>query len=96
MSNYMRVYVKQPLNFEDPQKPHVCLKKVFYGLKKSFSIVICHPCHLFFYLLGIHRSHACLSLLHIKDSTHTYLLIYVDGILIKGNNPTVTNPSKKS
>ncbi|XP_070665264.1 uncharacterized protein [Malus domestica] len=82
------VYMRQPAGFVDPQFPsHVCrLRRSLYGLKQAprawfqcFSQKLEH--------LGFTASQADSSLFTYFDgSTIIYLLIYVDDILITGNN----------
>lgn len=81
--------MKQPPGYKDPQFPsHVCqLKKAIYGLKQSsrqwFTTLTDSLLH-----LGFQFSQADPSLLHLHQcDTHTYILIYVDDILITGNHP---------
>ncbi|KAM1486966.1 hypothetical protein ACFX2I_001086 [Malus domestica] len=82
------VYMRQPAGFVDPQFPsHVCrLRRSLYGLKQAprawfqcFSQKLED--------LGFTASQADSSLFTYFDgSTIIYLLIYVDDILITGNN----------
>ncbi|XP_020698260.1 uncharacterized protein LOC110110938 [Dendrobium catenatum] len=82
------VYMRQPNGFEDTSNPdHVCLlQKVIYGLKQAprqwYNMFTDHVLS-----LGFHHSRADLSLLtYKKNDTQMYLLVYVDDILITGNN----------
>ena len=82
------VYMRQPSGFVDPQKPdHVCrLNKSLYGLKQAPRAWFqCFSSHLL--TLGFVASKADSSLFIFMDaSTIIYLLIYVDDILLTGNN----------
>ncbi|KAJ0581064.1 putative RNA-directed DNA polymerase [Helianthus annuus] len=82
------VYMKQPPGFVDPSKPnHVCLlHKSLYGLKQA-------PRAWFNRLttalqqLGFHGSKTDPSLFILNSRGHlVYALIYVDDIIITGNN----------
>ncbi|KAJ0733108.1 putative RNA-directed DNA polymerase [Helianthus annuus] len=87
------VYMRQPPGFKDPKHPnHVCkLHKSLYGLKQSprawftkLSNVLQH--------LGFHGSKTDPSLFILNRSgTHVYLLVYVDDIIITGNDPNTVN-----
>ncbi|PKU79468.1 Retrovirus-related Pol polyprotein from transposon TNT 1-94 [Dendrobium catenatum] len=82
------VYMKQPQGFIDPQQPnHVCkLRKALYGLKQAPRQWF-HKHTSFLQAFGFHFSKADPSLLiYDKNDTQLYLLIYVDDILISGNN----------
>ncbi|PKU85564.1 Retrovirus-related Pol polyprotein from transposon TNT 1-94 [Dendrobium catenatum] len=82
------VYMTQPRGFIDNEFPdHVChLRKSIYGLRQAprqwyttFTNYLIH--------LGFHYSTADPSLLTFKhDSTLIFLLVYVDDILVTGNN----------
>ncbi|PKU67006.1 Retrovirus-related Pol polyprotein from transposon TNT 1-94 [Dendrobium catenatum] len=83
------VYMAQPKGFVDPSNPdHVCyLHKAIYGLKQAprqwYNTFTS-------YLVSIGFSHSAAdpSLLHYKhDTIQFFLLMYVDDILISGNNP---------
>ncbi|PKU87515.1 Retrovirus-related Pol polyprotein from transposon TNT 1-94 [Dendrobium catenatum] len=82
------VYMRQPKGFEDPANPHhVCLlKKAIYGLKQAprqWYTTFCN--HLF--KLGFVPSKADPSLLILhKGNTTLFLLVYVDDILLTGND----------
>ncbi|PKU63581.1 Retrovirus-related Pol polyprotein from transposon TNT 1-94 [Dendrobium catenatum] len=85
------IYMKQPKGFEDHQNPqHVCkLHKSIYGLKQSprnwFTKIT-----KFLFSLGFVFSKADPSLLlFTKNNTRIFILIYVDDILITGNNAAV-------
>ena len=82
------VYMKQPTCFVDPQYPtHVCkLRRSLYGLKQAprawFQCFSNHLEH-----LGFVASQADSSLfVYCHGLIRIYLLIYVDDILITGNN----------
>jgi hypothetical protein len=84
------VYMTQPLGFINPQFPqHICkLHKALYGLKQAprawFSRLNGHLLE-----LGFVRSRFdSLFILHTPQcSTWSYVLIYVDGILITSSQP---------
>ncbi|KAM1873468.1 hypothetical protein ACFX13_007300 [Malus domestica] len=84
------VYMHQPRGFVDPQFPHhVCrLRRSLYGLKQAPRAWFqCFSTHL--EDLGFRPSTADHSLFtYIHGSTRIYLLIYVDDILVTGNNPS--------
>ena len=83
------VYMVQPLGYVDPSKPyHVCrLWKSLYGLKQAarawferFSTQLLH--------LGFQASLANSSLFILRcEKIVVYLLVYVDDIVLTGNNP---------
>jgi hypothetical protein len=83
--------MEQPPGYIDPRFPnHVCqLKKALYGLKQAprawfqrFSSVLLQ--------LGFYCSRADTSLFVFhKHSDIIYLLLYVDDIIITGNNPSL-------
>uniref|UniRef100_A0A2N9JAS4 Reverse transcriptase Ty1/copia-type domain-containing protein n=1 Tax=Fagus sylvatica TaxID=28930 RepID=A0A2N9JAS4_FAGSY len=85
------VYMEQPPGYIDPRFPnHICqLKKALYGLKQAprawfqrFSS--------FLLQLGFYCSRADTSLFVFhKHSNIIYLLLYVDDIIITGNNPSL-------
>uniref|UniRef100_A0A2N9GG32 Integrase catalytic domain-containing protein n=1 Tax=Fagus sylvatica TaxID=28930 RepID=A0A2N9GG32_FAGSY len=84
-----KVYMTQPLGYINPHFPkHVCrLHKSIYGLKQA-------PCAWFesfttqLLNLGFHSSTADSSLFIYKaGSTIAFLLLYVDDIVLTGNNP---------
>ncbi|KAM1900185.1 hypothetical protein ACFX14_029161 [Malus domestica] len=84
------VYMRQPVGFVDSQFPnHVCrLHKSLYGLKQAPRAWFqCFSHHL--EDLGFQASLADSSLFtYFNGSTVIYLLIYVDDILVTGNNPS--------
>ncbi|KAJ1695606.1 hypothetical protein LUZ63_012304 [Rhynchospora breviuscula] len=82
------VFMEQPPGFVDPSYPHyVCkLKKALYGLKQA-------PRAWFFKLKNFLLSHQfkCAQsdnslFIHQSSKTIIYILVYVDDILITGNN----------
>ncbi|KAD3641993.1 hypothetical protein E3N88_31217 [Mikania micrantha] len=83
------VYLQQPPGFVDPQKPdHVCLlHKSLYGLKQAprawfqrLSTALIS--------LGFHGSKTDSSLfVYAANGTILYMLVYVDDIILTGNNP---------
>ncbi|PKU66732.1 Retrovirus-related Pol polyprotein from transposon TNT 1-94 [Dendrobium catenatum] len=82
------IYMRQPKGFEDESAPnHVCLlQKAIYGLKQSprqwYSTLTEHVIS-----LGFTCSQADPSLLTYQHTNiQMYLLIYVDDLLITGNN----------
>lgn len=82
------VYMVQPQGFVDRDKPtHVCrLRKALYGLKQAprawYNALKQHLIS-----SGFTNSHADASLfIHQNGSTVTYVLVYVDDILVTGNN----------
>jgi len=85
------VFMMQPLGFRDLFKPnHVYrLNKAIYGLKQAsrawyttLKTAILH--------MGFHNSKADSSLfIYSNDSNLCYLLVYVDDLVITGNNPTL-------
>ncbi|PKU87366.1 Retrovirus-related Pol polyprotein from transposon TNT 1-94 [Dendrobium catenatum] len=82
------VYMKQPRGFEDAQHPtHVCkLRKSIYGLKQSPRQWF-HKLTRFLLQLGFSFSKADPSLLQLKHhDTTVFILIYVDDILVTGND----------
>lgn len=83
------VYMRQPVGFVDPTHPHhVCkLRCSLYGLKQAPRAWFhCFSTHLL--QLGFRASLADSSLfVYIHGSVRIYLLIYVDDILVTGNDP---------
>ncbi|PKU79142.1 Retrovirus-related Pol polyprotein from transposon TNT 1-94 [Dendrobium catenatum] len=82
------IYIQQPKGFVDANNPlHVCrLHKAIYGLRQAPRLwYTTFTSHL--RQLGFAHSQADPSLLiRHKEATHIYLLVYVDDILITGNN----------
>ncbi|XP_020682429.1 uncharacterized protein LOC110099574 [Dendrobium catenatum] len=82
------IYIRQPKGFEDSLRPnHVCrLNKAIYGLKQAprqwyntFTSVLVS--------LGFRHSQSDPSLLlYTKNQVKIFLLIYVDDILVAGND----------
>lgn len=83
------VFITQPPSFSDPNKPnHVCkLRKSLYGLKQALPAWYeeLHQCLL---SLGFFASAADSSLFIQYDQHITFLLVYVDDIVLTGNSPT--------
>ncbi|PKU83901.1 Retrovirus-related Pol polyprotein from transposon TNT 1-94 [Dendrobium catenatum] len=82
------VYMKQPRGFEDSQHPqYVCkLHKSIYGLKQSPRLWY-HKLTQSLIQIGFIFSKADPSLLlHTQADAQVFVLIYVDDILITGNN----------
>ncbi|KAJ9558528.1 hypothetical protein OSB04_013142 [Centaurea solstitialis] len=83
------VYMRQPPGFVDPDRPdYVCLlNKSLYGLKqapRAWFTKLSTALH----QLGFYGSKTDPSLLILNSSgTLVYLLVYVDDIIITGNNP---------
>ena len=87
------VYLRQPPGFVDPARPdHVCLlHKSLYGLKQAprawfqrLSKALC--------LLGFRGSTTDPSLfIYSSAGTFLYMLVYVDDIILTGNNPTAVD-----
>ena len=83
--------MEQPLGYIDPRFPnHICLlKKALYGLKQAprawfqrFSPFFIH--------LGFYCSRADTSLfIFHRQSDIIYLLLYVDDIILTGNNSSL-------
>ncbi|PKU73841.1 Retrovirus-related Pol polyprotein from transposon TNT 1-94 [Dendrobium catenatum] len=84
------IYIKQPPGFEDPTQPTaVCkLHKSLYGLKQAPRQWF-HKLTSFLQQRGFGFSRSDPSLLiYNKNNVQIYFLIYVDDILVTGNNPT--------
>ncbi|CAM8970236.1 unnamed protein product [Rhodiola kirilowii] len=85
------VYMAQPVGYKDPLHPDYvcCLRKAIYGLKQAprawfqrFSSYLSR--------LGFICSNADTSLfVYSRGSTLLYLLVYVDDIILTGNDSTV-------
>lgn len=90
--------MKQPQGFFDQDKPqHVCkLLKAIYGLKQTPRAWY-HELRSFFITYGFKNSVVDNSLVDnslfiLQMQSHIlYLLIYVDDIIVTGNNETLTN-----
>ncbi|GKE24856.1 retrovirus-related pol polyprotein from transposon TNT 1-94 [Tanacetum coccineum] len=83
-----QVYMKQPLGFIDPQLPnHVCLlHKSLYSLKQAPRAWFEHLSKALFDL-GFKGSKTDPSLfIYSRGDTLLYILVYVDDIIITGNN----------
>lgn len=96
------VYMEQPPGFVDKDKPtHVCkLHKAIYGLKQAPRIWYLEL-RTFLLQLGFKNSlaDASLFILHLNGTT-LYVLIYVDDIIVTGNNSLhvqnfITNLSRR-
>lgn len=86
-----RVYMEQPPGFANPQFPnHVCqLNKALYGLKQA-SRQWFHRLSMFLTDNGFVGSRADTSLFVFqRDSCVMYLLVYVDDLILTGNQPHV-------
>ncbi|KAK1412849.1 hypothetical protein QVD17_34395 [Tagetes erecta] len=84
------VYLSQPPGFIDPQKPdHVCLlHKSLYGLKQAPRAWF-HRLSTALMKLGFRGSKTDPSLfIYSAGGTLLYMLVYVDDIILTGNNPT--------
>lgn len=85
------VYMEQPPGFVDADRPHhVCrLRKAIYGLKqapRAWYIEL----STFLISLGFVNSISDTSLFILKkDKSIVYLLVYVDDILVTGNDPAL-------
>ncbi|PKU60934.1 Retrovirus-related Pol polyprotein from transposon TNT 1-94 [Dendrobium catenatum] len=85
------IFMKQPKGFEDTTYPnHVChLQKALYGLKQAPRQWY-NTLTTYLISIGFNHSKADPSLLTLhRNSTHIYLLVYVDDILITGNDTGV-------
>ncbi|PKU68311.1 Retrovirus-related Pol polyprotein from transposon TNT 1-94 [Dendrobium catenatum] len=82
------VYMRQPKGFEDASQPeHVCLlRKAIYGLKQASRQWYTTFTN-YLLILGFKHSQADQSLLTLHHGkTQVYLLVYVDDILLTGND----------
>ncbi|GJU85793.1 putative RNA-directed DNA polymerase [Tanacetum coccineum] len=92
------VYLRQPPGFVDPAKPHhLCLlHKSLYGLKqapRAWFQRLSKALH----LLGFKGSTTDPSLfIHSSAGTFLYMLVYVDDIILIGNNDTAIEHVVKS
>lgn len=85
------VYMEQPPGFQDPTLPHhVCrLNKALYGLKQAPRAWF-HRLSTFLIASGFVCSKADTSLFVFKrDSCILYLLVYVDDLILTGNQEAV-------
>lgn len=83
-----QVYMKQPVGFVDPRFPqHVCLlHKTIYGLRQSPREWFTKLCDSLLQM-GFMESHIDVSLFIKRNSSSvTYVLVYVDDILITGSS----------
>lgn len=83
--------MEQPPGYVDPHKPlHVCkLKKALYGLKQAPRAWF-HRFSSFLISLGFNCSCANTSLFVFhRQNDLLYLLLYVDDIILTGNNATL-------
>ncbi|GAB2294442.1 hypothetical protein Dimus_038297 [Dionaea muscipula] len=90
------VYMDQPGGFEDPRFPsYVCkLQKSLYGLKQAPRAWNARFTS-FLPKLGFHPSHADPSLfVRIDADAHTFLLLYVDDIVLTGSSSTLVDDLK--
>ncbi|KAK2979349.1 hypothetical protein RJ640_000686 [Escallonia rubra] len=84
------VFMRQPKGFEHPELPsHVCrLKKAIYGLKQAPHAWY-NELKQFLVTYGFQKSHSESSLFIIHHSSVVlYLMVYVDNIILTGNNQT--------
>ncbi|KAK9051887.1 hypothetical protein SSX86_028515 [Deinandra increscens subsp. villosa] len=84
------VYLQQPPGFEDPAHPdHVCLlHKSLYGLKQAPRAWF-HRLSTALLQLGFKGSKTDPSLfIYSSGGTLLYMLVYVDDIIVTGNNPS--------
>ncbi|CAL1399312.1 unnamed protein product [Linum trigynum] len=85
------VYMVQPPGFVDPSRPdHVCrLKKAIYGLRQAPRAWYTTLCT-FLQEFGFHKTHSDASLfVYSHGETLLYFLVYIDDLLLTGNDPTV-------
>ena len=85
--------MSQPPSFVDLDNPtHVCkLRKAIYGLKQA-SRAWYHELHKFLIALGFHNSHVDTSLFVLNGGVNLlYLLVYVDDIILTGNDDTMVH-----
>lgn len=90
---YDKVYMKQPPGFIDKDNPHaVCrLRKAIYGLKQAPRAWY-NELRNFLLQSGFTNSLADASLfIYNKQGVLIYMLVYVDDLIITGNNPIYTN-----
>ncbi|XP_068661654.1 uncharacterized protein [Aristolochia californica] len=85
------VYMHQPPGYIDPRfSTHVCLlKKAFYGLKQApHAWFQCFSSFLLTLGFSCSRADTSLFVFH-QHSSLIYLLLYVDDIIVTGNNPSL-------
>ena len=87
------VYMAQPPGFINSDHPtFICkLRKAIYGLKQA-PRAWCHELCQLLKAAGFQNSHAYNSLFILTTGTTSlYLLVYVDDIIITGNQPTLVD-----
>ena len=87
------VYMAQPQGFVDNDTPsHVCkLRKAIYGLKQAPRAWY-QELRNFLLECGFKNSHADTSLFILHSNGHLlYLLVYVDNLIITGDNPSMVD-----
>jgi hypothetical protein len=87
------VYMAQPPGFHDPDKPEFVykLRKAIYGLKQAPRAWY-HELRNFLYTSGFSNSLADTSLFIFHQNSHLiYLLVYVDDIIVTGDNENAVN-----
>ncbi|XP_019151013.1 PREDICTED: uncharacterized protein LOC109147811 [Ipomoea nil] len=85
------VYMKQPPGYEDPTRPdHVChLQRSLYRLKQAPRAWF-KRLHEFLLSAGFVASKTDVSLFHYTiGNSHVFLLVYVDDILMMGNDSSL-------
>ncbi|XP_019154331.1 PREDICTED: uncharacterized protein LOC109150810 [Ipomoea nil] len=85
------VYMKQPPGYEDPTHPdHVChLQRSLYGLKQAPRAWF-KRLHDYLLTTGVLASKTDVSLFHYSTGdSRVYLLVYVDDIIMMGNDLTL-------
>ncbi|XP_019156474.1 PREDICTED: uncharacterized protein LOC109153138 [Ipomoea nil] len=83
--------MKQPPGYEDPNHPdHVChLQRSLYGLKQAPRAWF-KRLHDYLLSTGFSSSKTDVSLFHYStDTSRVYLLVYVNDIIMMGNDPTL-------
>ena len=91
------VYVEQPLGFQQPKSKHMVyrLKKPLYGLKQA-PRAWNEKIDTFFLVTGFTRSSADPQLyIHKVDNLVTIVVIYVDDLIITGDNQSFIAETKK-
>ena len=90
---FENVYMSQPQGFVDQDHPiHICrLIKPIYGLKQAPRAWY-QQLHTFLLSFGFKNSYADASLFVFNIDDHIlYFLVYVDDIIITGNNPAMVD-----